>query len=122
MAFVFTVSYLVLINGKPTEPFEAKKGQRQGDPLSPFMFVMVMDYLSRLLKPLKDNKKFKFHPKCAKVNLVQPGFDDDLLLFCRGDQSVNILYNQFQTFSVASGLVANPSKSSVYFGGVSSLI
>nr|XP_009622861.1 uncharacterized protein LOC104114187 [Nicotiana tomentosiformis] len=90
MAYLCSVLYSVLINGKPTVPFEAKKGLRQGDPLSLFLFVMAMEYLSRLLKPLKENKNFKFHPKCAKVNLVQLGFADDLLLFCEGDlQSVH---------------------------------
>ncbi|XP_019224105.1 PREDICTED: uncharacterized protein LOC109205806 [Nicotiana attenuata] len=119
MVCISTVAYSVIINVKPTKPFEARKGLRQGDPLSPLLFVMAMEYLCTLLKPLKENKDFKFHPKCAKVNLVQLRFADDLLLFCKGDiKSVKILHKQFQTFSAASGLIANPNKSSIYFGGV----
>ncbi|XP_075099218.1 uncharacterized protein LOC142176058 [Nicotiana tabacum] len=82
-----------------------------------------MEYLSRSLKTLKEDKKFKYHPRCAKFNLVQLGFADDLLLFCRGEvQLVQILHQQFQKLSAASGLVANPNKSSIYFGGVNQVV
>nr|XP_016438087.1 PREDICTED: uncharacterized protein LOC107764077 [Nicotiana tabacum] len=111
------------VEWRPTDPFEAKKGLRQDDPLSPFLFVLAMEYLSRSLKTLKKDKKFKYHPRCAKFNLVQLGFADDLLLFCRGEvQSVQILHQHFQKFSAASGLVVNPNKSSIYFGGVNQVI
>nr|XP_009780216.1 PREDICTED: uncharacterized protein LOC104229297 [Nicotiana sylvestris] len=68
MDCITTVSYFVLINGKPSIPFEARESLRQGDPLSHFLFVLEMEYLSRSLKTLKANKQFKFHPRCAKFN------------------------------------------------------
>nr|XP_016476628.1 PREDICTED: uncharacterized protein LOC107798174 [Nicotiana tabacum] len=110
MACIRTVSYSMLINGKPFIPFEARKGLRRGDPLSPFLFVLAMEYLSRSLKTLKDNKQFRFHPRCARFNLVQLGFANNSLLFCRGDvESVKILHKHFQLFSVAPGNV-EPTK------------
>ncbi|XP_019230433.1 PREDICTED: uncharacterized protein LOC109211357 [Nicotiana attenuata] len=119
MICISTVSYSIIVNGRPSKPFEAKRGLRQGDPLSPLLFVMAMEYLCRLMKQLGNRKEFRFHPTCARVRLIQLGFADDLLLFCKGDvQSVKALHNQFLIFSIASGLVANTSKSSVYFGGV----
>nr|XP_009623283.1 uncharacterized protein LOC104114523 [Nicotiana tomentosiformis] len=123
MACTRTVSYSVLIIGKLYVPFKARKGLRQGDPLSSFLFVLAMEYLSRSLKILKVNKQFIFDPRCAKLNLVQLGFADDLLLFCRENiQSIKILHQHFQMFSPASGLIANPNKSYIYFGGVNNLL
>lgn len=81
--------------------------------------MIDMEYLSRLLKTLKDNPDFNYHRRCDKMNIIQLGFADDLLLFCRGDVvSTRLLYKCFQQFSLASGLVANQGKSVVYFGGV----
>lgn len=50
MACLRNVSYSIVINGKPTKPFDAKRGLRQGDPMFSFLFVMVMEYLCRSLK------------------------------------------------------------------------
>ncbi|XP_075100086.1 uncharacterized protein LOC142176401 [Nicotiana tabacum] len=104
MASISIVPYSIILNGKPIKPFEAKRGLRQGDPLSPLLFVIAMEYLCRLLKQLGNNKNFKFHPRCAKLNLIQLEFADDLLLFCKGEEkSVVEIHNQFQRFSKASG-------------------
>ncbi|XP_060188966.1 uncharacterized protein LOC132617915 [Lycium barbarum] len=119
MKCIRSVFYFILINGIPTEPFEAKKGLRQGDLLSPFLFVLVMKYLTRSLKTLKQIPDFNYHPRCEKLRIVQLGFADDLLLFCRGNLwSIQLLYKCFKQFSQASGLMVNKSKSSVFFGGV----
>lgn len=78
-----------------------------------------MEYLSRLLKGLKEIKCFHYHPRCAKLNISHLCFADDLLLFAREDtSSTYALRSCFQTYSHASGLLANLGKSSVYFGGV----
>lgn len=57
MACLRTVSYTVIINGQPAPPFVAKKGLRQGDPMSPFLSVIAMEYLSRLLRSLKRQRQ-----------------------------------------------------------------
>lgn len=119
MVCIKTVYYTIIINGVPVAPFKARKGLRQGDPLSPFLFILAMEYLKRQLGTLKRKLDFNFHPKCARMSITHLGFADDLLLFYTGDfVSVQMLYNCFQIFSQASGLVANADKSSIYFGGV----
>lgn len=111
--------YSIVISGEPTKPFDAARGLRQGDPISPFLFAIVMEYLSRNLNELKDEKQFKFHPKCSKLTITHLSFADDLLIFSKGDTtSVGLLHMKFGHFTEASGLKDNMSKSAVYFGGV----
>ncbi|KAK4709790.1 hypothetical protein R3W88_004303 [Solanum pinnatisectum] len=97
MACLTTVTYFILINSVPTTSFKAKKGLRQRDPVSPFLFVLSMEYLSRLLKNMKWHREFKYHPKCSKVNIVQLGFVDDLLLFSRAQLIRSVLISM-QTY------------------------
>ena len=119
MKCVKTVNYTIVVNGQNTQRFDAAKGLRQGDPMSPFLFTIAMEYLSRLLKGLKEEKNFKYHPKCAKLDVTHLCFANDLLLFSRGDlNSIKELHKCFTEFSQASGLQANLNKSSIYCGGV----
>lgn len=105
MNFLCSVTYSLLINGVPSTPFSAKKGLRQGDPMSPFLFAIGMEYLSRCLHELKFVPDFNFHPKCEKMGLTHLMFADDLLMFSRADeQSMTLLFQAFTTkFSQASG-------------------
>ncbi|XP_059315549.1 secreted RxLR effector protein 78-like [Lycium ferocissimum] len=119
MTCVKIANYSILVNREPCqEPFDAAKGLRQGDPISPFLFVLAMEYLSRSLNLLKEKKEFKYHPKCAKLGITHLRFTDDLLLFARGDlNAVSCLQNNFLQFSTASALQANMDKSSVILEG-----
>ena len=49
MQCVETVDFSVSINGVLTSYFKPQKGLRQGDPVSPYLFVLVAEYLSRLI-------------------------------------------------------------------------
>ncbi|XP_019257621.1 PREDICTED: uncharacterized protein LOC109235823 [Nicotiana attenuata] len=108
-----------MINGEPSEPFNTARGLRQGHSMSPFLFAIAMEYLSKKLNGLKENRTFQFHPWCAKLGITHLSFVDDLLLFAKGNiTSITALRRCFIQFSGASGLQANLGKSCVYFGGV----
>lgn len=47
------MNFTVIINGKPSGFFEASRGLKQGNPFSPFIFMLVVDGLSKLVKRVK---------------------------------------------------------------------
>lgn len=104
--------FSVAINGTLVGYFDEG---RQGDPISPHLFVIVMEVLSKLLaEAALDKNSFEFHPRCSKLQLTYLCFMDDLLIFL----AANIKYVQsikrvLQEFAELLGLSANPSKSSV---------
>ncbi|XP_058734147.1 uncharacterized protein LOC131605864 [Vicia villosa] len=76
-----------------------------------------------LCKKMQNDPNFNHHPKCAKLNLTNLIFADDVLLFCRGDPtSVEMMQQAFSKFIKSTGLIANPSKSTMFCGGIDNIM
>ncbi|XP_074282779.1 secreted RxLR effector protein 78-like [Silene latifolia] len=115
MACVSSPYYSLHINGGLKGFFPGKRGLRQGDPLSPYLFVLCIEVLSRILRKLPKFDNFSYHPKCVQLNLTHLIFVDDLLVFTRGDlPSVAAVASCLETFDRLSELQANPSKTCCY--------
>lgn len=119
MLVVKTVSYRFNVNGEYTKIMQARRGIWRGDPNSPLLFVLVMNYLTRTMQQLKNISNFNFHAKCEKLNIISFSFADDLLMFSIGDKrSVELMMEKFNKFSRSTGMKVNPSKFHIYFGAV----
>jgi len=84
---VETASFSVAVNGNIYGFFPGKRGVRQGDPLSPYLFICRMEYFSRLLNLASLHPAFHYHPKCRVHGIHHLAFADDILLLSRGDLS-----------------------------------
>lgn len=112
-------TYSLLMNGRVQGSFKGEKGLRQGDHISPLLFVLIMEYLTRKLQMAAQHQLFRFHPMCKSLQLLSLCFADDLVLFCKGNKnSVKILKASLDEFISATRLMVNSSKSHIYFGGV----
>ncbi|KAL0534487.1 hypothetical protein IC582_028778 [Cucumis melo] len=108
--------FSIMINGSLEGFFHGRKGVRQGNPLSPFFFVMVMDVFSRMLN--KPPQGFQFHQCCEKVKLTRLTFADDLMIFCVADEpSLSFVRETLQKFGELLGLYANLGKISIFVAG-----
>lgn len=85
MECITTPTFSISMNGDQFGFFKGARGLRQGDLLSPLLFTICMEYLSRIIERAQGMEGFKFHALCRRTNLAHLCFADDLLLFCHGD-------------------------------------
>lgn len=114
---VTTASYSILLNGRPHGFFSGTRGLRQGDPISPYLFVLVMEIFHATVKQhIHHSLDFQYHWRCKELDLFMLSFADDVLLFCQAHQpSIAIMKSAFDEFAHNSGLQANIGKSTIIF-------
>ena len=108
----------ILHNGTPNGFFSCSRGVRQGDPLSPLLFDIAEDFLSRFITA---------NVECGAIQGMQwkrgclfPShllFADDVLLFCRGSKkNMETLNHIFKVYGELSGQCISYEKSKIFFG------
>jgi hypothetical protein len=103
----------VLLNGVPGKVFHCKRGVRQGDPLSPLLFVLAADFLQDLLNSAKQHGLLSLPlvlPHNQDFPILQ--YADDTLIFMKADaRQLFFLKAMLNTFADSTGLKVNFDKS-----------
>jgi len=110
-----SASVSVLVNGSPTEEFKPSRGLRQGDPLAPFLFIVVAEGLAGLVRQANKANLLsgvKFGRGEVEISIMQ--FADDTLFLCEASYSNVVAVKAIlRGFELASGLKINFHKSKI---------
>ncbi|WZZ51435.1 hypothetical protein YC2023_051542 [Brassica napus] len=115
---VSSVSYQILVNGEPKGNIQPSRGLHQRDPLSPFLFILLIEALISQLQRAEEEGRLTG----LKIARDSPAvshllFADDSLFFCKADvQQCAELMRIIKLYGRASGQQLNPGKSSILFG------
>ena len=117
MECITTVSYSILINGEPSQTIYPSRGLRQGDPISPYLFLLVTEGLHGLISKAATSGDIRGISICRNgPRLTHLFFADDGLLFCRASiQECTHIQTLLTTYEEASGHQLNREKTTLFF-------
>ncbi|GJZ70565.1 RNA-directed DNA polymerase, eukaryota, reverse transcriptase zinc-binding domain protein [Tanacetum coccineum] len=120
MACITSSAFSICLNGEIHGYFKGGRGLRQGDPISPYLFTLVMEVFNLIMcRNINDSPDYGYHFGCKDLKLSHLCFADDLLVLCKGNkESVEVVKKSLEEFSEVSGLNPNLSKSIIFFGSI----
>ncbi|GJS54821.1 RNA-directed DNA polymerase, eukaryota, reverse transcriptase zinc-binding domain protein [Tanacetum coccineum] len=104
----------IIINGSPTDEFQFGRGLKQGDPLSPFLFLLIMESLHISFQRVVDAGMFHGIDVGGLVNLSHMFYADDAVFIGEWSESnITSLIHVLDCFHKVSGLKINMCKSKI---------
>ena len=104
--FYTDISSCIINNGSTSKYFPVSRGVRQGDPLSPYLFIVVTEFLASRIRSNANIKGFIVNNNNIKLTM----YADDTTAFVADEQSANCLFAELENFRKASGLKINIEK------------
>ncbi|XP_060972269.1 uncharacterized protein LOC133038200 [Cannabis sativa] len=117
MECVTTVRYSILLNGAPLAPLNPKRGLRQGDPLSPFLFILCSEVLSKLIRRAEKNGDL-IGVRVARntIPITHLFYANDPIFFCSANaKNADALLKFLHKYERWSGQRVSNAKSGVVF-------
>lgn len=87
MLCVCTTRLSFLVDGIPKPPIKPGIGLRQGDPLSPYLFTLLMQNFTSLIKESTDRRDIKPYKQSKTKGVTHLIYADDLLVFCKAKEN-----------------------------------
>jgi hypothetical protein len=117
MKCVSTVTYKVKINGDYTEQILPQRGLRQGDPLSPYLFIICAEGLSALIREAERRGDIEGIRVCTPAPRVTHLFfaDDTLILLKATVRGARCLHQVLELYEEVSGQMVNKDKTTIMF-------
>ena len=117
MACVTSVNYQVRVNGEETSKFTPTRGLRQGDPISPYLFLLCAEALSNLLMREEEAGNLEGVKVCRGApSITHLLFADDSLILMKADmKNADTLRNVLFAYCNASGQLVSVEKSRIFF-------
>ena len=117
MSCISSTSISILFNGGKLDSFKPTRGIRQGDPLSPYIFILCMEYLGYLInRECLEKRWVPMKASRDNVGISHLFFADDLMLFAKPNiKGAKSIKEVLQKFVLESGQAVSLEKSRVYF-------
>ncbi|GJX74145.1 RNA-directed DNA polymerase, eukaryota, reverse transcriptase zinc-binding domain protein [Tanacetum coccineum] len=132
MVCITSSAFLICLNGETLGFFKGGRGLRQGDPISPYPFTMIMEVFNLIVDTkvrtlhkeintvnlivgvdptIRLRRESKYHFGCKDLKLSHLCFADDLLVLCKGNKGyLEVIKKSLHEFSQVSGLNPNLGK------------
>ena len=117
MSCINSTSYSILVNGVPKGDIRPTSGIRQGDPLSPYLFLICSEALNCQLQQAVRSEAIRGFFLCKNgPKITHLFFADDTLLLCRATMSdLDAIQSILSLYEQALGQKLNREKTSVFF-------
>jgi len=112
-----SVDYSVLVNGEHVGPVLQGRGLRQGDPLSPYLFIICAEGLSSLIRNAEESNNISGTSICRGAPSVSHLLfaDDCFLFFKAGETQALVMKNVLNIYEAVPGQTISLLKSEIFY-------